>query len=182
MKVTLCEQGRATENRILQSDRTIFIALETILFTAVFTKLWDNVWGGVVAIVGIVLTFLWWHICDLRGDAVDRWEEALARLWQKANKSGLSPLNPSELYKHYRGAIERRKRRREGERTGGRIGARIGGRIGKKIGRKIGGRIAVSIGWGWGRLKSARWVFTTPIPLIVFGLWIWVMSVSFFDC
>jgi hypothetical protein len=190
-KVTLCEQGRTNENRLLQSDRTIFIAIETILFTAVFLKLWGNCGGGIVAIVGIFLTFLWWHISDLRGDAVDRWEDSLANLWNEADKLQektkpvLFPLNPAALYNHYHGATLRRTKRLEWEMKGARIGGEIGGAIGEKIGKVIGRKMAVSVGWDWRHFRpfnSARWVFTSPIPLLVFGLWIWVTVECFSGC
>jgi hypothetical protein len=164
-KVTLCEQGRATENRILQSYRTIFIALETILFTTVFTVLWDCRLGVIIVfILGLLLTFLWWHICDLRGDAVDRWEEVLADLWKKAKDPDLAKLKSAN---YYQGAVKRREKRLEGERTGGRIG----------------GQIAVSKGWGgWRRFISARWVFTTVMPSLVTLGWIIVLIKRFCDC
>jgi hypothetical protein len=191
-KVTLCKQGMATENRELQSYRTLFIALEAILFTAVSTILRENPWGVVVAFLGLMLTILWWHVCDLRGDAVDRWGDALANLWDEANKwqetvkSKLFPLNPAELYKHYMGATERREKKLEWEKAGAKIGAKIGGRIGEGILGKIGRKIAVSFGWGGcRRFISARWVFNTLIPLIVFIAWIVVireMILCVFGC
>jgi hypothetical protein len=158
-KVELCEQGRVNENNLLQNDRFIFIALETILFAATFGVAWGNLWALVFAFVGIGLAILWVHVTDLRGNAVDRWEEILSGLWAKVAKS---EAGVSELTKHYTGAVERRKR------------------------RKKGGRQSVILGWGgFGRLRSARWVFTTLIPSLMITGWLAVMAVTIigaFDC
>jgi len=158
-KVELCEQGRADENNLLQNYRFIFIALETILFAATFGVAWDSLWVLIFVFLGIVLAILWAHVTELRGNAVDRWEEILADLWTKVDKS---ETGVSELARHYTGAVERRKRRKER------------------------GRKDVILGWGgWRRFRSARWVLTAFIPFLVVVGWVVVMVVTIigaFDC
>ena len=158
-KVELCEQGRANENNLLQNYRLIFIALETILFATVFGVAWNNLWALIFIFIGIGLAILWMHVTELRGNAVDRWEEILAGLWAKVDKS---EAGVSELTGHYRGAMERRKRRKER------------------------GRKAVFKGWdGWKRFRSARWVLTAFIPFLVILGWIVVMELTIagaFNC
>lgn len=104
-KVELCEQSRANENSLLHSYLMIFIAVETILFAAVFAKGWNQFWGGYVALLGLMLAILWGHVCELSGNRVDRWEEKLNGLWKQAGEL--------ELTERYRGAVERRERRRK---------------------------------------------------------------------
>jgi hypothetical protein len=153
-KVKLCEQGRANENSLLHNYYVIFIAVETILFAAVFSIGYPRLWGGFIGLLGLFLAILWAHVCELRGNAVDRWEEILASLWREIESS---ELGVSELADHYKGAVERRRKRRDG------------------------GRRAIFF-WGWGgirRFLSARWVFTSFIPFLVVCVWVWVIVECF---
>jgi len=184
-KVELCEQGRANEDNLLHSYIITFIALETVLFAAVFSVAWSILWAVLlVSPLGLFLAFLWMHVNELRGNAVDRWTAILAGLWAQVDAPKVIELEKGilEFAEHYKGGIERREKRR-------------------KSGRK-----AVFLGWGWfgsykgseerrrgkfgwlysflrrekrlGPLRSARWVLTVFIPLLVVIGWILVIVVT----
>ncbi len=148
-KVQICEQGRASENHLLHTYVVIFIALEAMLFAIMIAKGWGHSWSIPIPILGMV--FAVWFACLFvsRGIRVGRWEELLTNLWLEADKS--------KLAEHYKGAVERRKRRVKH------------------------GIIALFLGWGWGRFKSAHWVLVTVVPLAMFFLWVLVIIGSF-DC
>lgn len=111
-KVTICEQGRATENNLVQSYRLIFIAMGTIILIGAFSVAWTDWRGGLLGIVGVLLAILWFFTCSKRVALVDHWEVMLAGLWRQANLSWIVE-HYSEAERRLR-YIERVKRRRCG--------------------------------------------------------------------
>lgn len=71
------------ENSLLQSYRMLFIALETVLFAAVFAllqlqlQLPEGIGVLVIGVVGLVVGVMWIIVCHAKGRDVDKWRTRL---------------------------------------------------------------------------------------------------------
>ena len=150
-KVQICQQGIANQDSLLHTYVVIFIALQAMLFVAVFSEGWGQWWSIPIAVMAIGLAILFARLFELRGNAVDRWGEILYALWDEAGES--------ELAAYHKGSVEKRERRRE------------------KFGRFL---IFKGWGL-FGRFNSARWMLITLMPSVLVVVWILMMVMSFIN-
>ncbi|OGN99263.1 MAG: hypothetical protein A2Y89_03465 [Chloroflexi bacterium RBG_13_51_18] len=155
-KVQISEQSRANENDQLQNYRLIFIAIEAILFAVVFGAVWKYLVIVIfVAILGILLTVIWWHVTRLRGEAVDRWEKLLYELWVKVRLTELKSWEKkliSQLKRRYKGGAIRWEKKQHLKSRNTRMEFKA---------REI--------------VLSARWWLSTVLPFLTVIAWIAVL-------
>ena len=158
--IQICQQGEAQEDSLLHTYVTIFIALEGMFFTLVFTLALSPYLLITIAIVAIVVTIGFIYFFYKRGKGIDAWG---SRLYELFKKEGMK-----EFEDYYYGCFKRKE----------------------LIGRKWGWfHIIFGWGegkwwkrWNWFKsFKSARRAVTTYMPILVIMAWILILIIKI-DC
>ena len=102
-KVQICQQGITNQDALLYASVVIFIALEAMFFSVIFSNInlppWMN--NIVVPALGIVVAGFFVVIFKRRGDSINRWGIILHKLWQEIEEKNISGVLKQELLKHY---------------------------------------------------------------------------------
>ena len=101
-KVQICQQGIANQDTLLYTSVVIFVALEAMFFSAIFSniKLFPCM-NETIAAVGIVVALAFLFIFKRRGDSINRWGVILCELWREIEENDISGVPKEEVLKHY---------------------------------------------------------------------------------
>ena len=101
-KVAICQQAIANQDALLYASVVIFIALEAMFFSVIFSDINLPPWmNETVPALGIVVAVCFMFIFKRRGDSINRWGTILHKLWQEVKGEKISGVPKQELLKHY---------------------------------------------------------------------------------